>query len=120
LDGLHQLDTMHASAEGKEKRLLEMFMNVKGVKRAAIISKDGELKNADFEDDKEFVLQALTFHEAEQIGNLLKKDKPEFITLVAQSRRIVLTKYENDIIYLDIESKYQLETVLPFIEQVLS
>ena len=38
----------------------------------------------------------------------------------AQSKRIVLTEYKNDIIYLDIEAKYQLETILPFIEQVLS
>ena len=120
LDGLHQLDTMHASSEGKEKRLLEMFMNVKGVKRAAIISREGDLLKGDFEDDREFVLQSLFFYESEQIGSLIKKDKPEFITLVAQSKRIVLTKYENDIVYLDIEAKYQLETVLPFIEQVLS
>jgi len=40
--------------------------------------------------------------------------------MVAQSKRIILTEYENDFIYLDIEAKYQLETVLPFLEQVLS
>ena len=120
LDGLHQLDTMHASDEGKERRLIEMFMNVKGVKRAAIISKDGEIKKGDFQDDREFVLQALSFHEGNKIGGLLKKDKPQFISVVAQSKRIVLTEYDKDIIYLDIEAKYQLETILPFIEQVLS
>ena len=120
LEGLHQLDIMHASDEGKERRLLEMFMNVKGVKRAAIISKEGEIKNGDFRDDKEFILQALSFYEGNKIGGLLGKEKPQFITLVAQSKRIVLTEYENDIIYLDIEAKYQLEMILPFIEQVLN
>ena len=120
LEGLHQLDTMHATDEGKERRLLEMFMNVKGVRRAAIISKEGEVKKSDFQDEKEFALQALSFYEAQNISGILKKDKPQFITMVAQSKRIVLTEYENDIIYLDIEAKYQLETVLPFLEQVLS
>jgi predicted regulator of Ras-like GTPase activity (Roadblock/LC7/MglB family) len=120
LEGLHQLDTMHASDEGKERRLLEMFMNVKGVKRAAIISKEGEIKKSDFQDEKEFALHALSFYEAQNISGLLKKEKPQFMTMVAQSKRIVLTEYKNDIIYLDIEAKYQLETILPFIEQVLS
>ena len=120
LEGLHQLDTMHASDEGKERRLLEMFMNVKGVRRAAIISKEGEVQKSDFQDEKEFALQALSFYEAQNISDLLKKEKPQFITTVAQSKRIILTEYDNSIIYLDIESKYQLETVLPFIEQVLS
>ena len=120
LEGLHQLDAMHESDEGKERRLLEMFMNVKGVRRAAIITREGELKKGDFQDDKDFVLQALSIYEAENISDILKKDKPQFITLVAQSKRLILTAYENDIIYLDIEAKYQLETILPFIEQVLS
>jgi len=104
----------------KERRLLEMFMNVKGVRRAAIITREGEIKKGDFQDDRDFTLQALSFYEAENISDVLKKEKPQFITLVAQSKRIILTNYENDIIYLDVEAKYQLETILPFIEQVLS
>jgi predicted regulator of Ras-like GTPase activity (Roadblock/LC7/MglB family) len=119
LEGLHQLDAMHESDEGKERRLLEMFMNVKGVRRAAIITREGEIKKGDFQDDRDFALQALSFYEAENISDVLKKDKPQFITLVAQSKRIILTNYEKDIIYLDIDAKYQLETILPFIEQVL-
>jgi len=120
LEGLHQLDAMHESDEGKERRLLEMFMNVKGVRRAAIISREGEIKNGDFQDDRDFALQALSFYEADNVSDVLKKEKPQFITLVAQSKRIIMTRYENDIVYLDIEAKYQLETILPFIEQVLS
>lgn len=119
LEGLHQLDTMHASGEGKDRRLLEMFMSVKGVRRAAIITREGEIKKGDFQDDKEFALQALSFYEAEKISGLLKKEKSQFITLVTQSKRIILTEYNKDIIYLDIEAKYQVETILPFIEQVL-
>jgi predicted regulator of Ras-like GTPase activity (Roadblock/LC7/MglB family) len=95
-------------------------MNVKGVRRAAIITREGEIKKGDFEDDKDFALQALSFYEVENICGLLKKEKTQFITMVAQSKRIILTEYEKDIIYLDIEVKYQLETLLPFIEQVLS
>jgi len=120
LEGLHQLDAMHESDEGKERRLLEMFMNVKGVRRAAIISREGEIKNGDFQDVRDFALQALSFYEADNVSDVLKKDKPQFITLVAQSKRIIMTNYEDDIVYLDIEAKYQLETILPFIEQVLS
>jgi predicted regulator of Ras-like GTPase activity (Roadblock/LC7/MglB family) len=119
LEGLHQLDTLHASDEGKEQRLLEMFMNVKGVKRAAIISKEGESKKSEFQDEKEFALKALLFHQAQNISGLLRKEKPEFVTMVGQSKRIILTEYEENVVYLDIDAKYQLETVLPFIKQVL-
>jgi predicted regulator of Ras-like GTPase activity (Roadblock/LC7/MglB family) len=120
LEGLHHLDAMHESDEGKDRRLLEMFMNVKGVRRAAIITRDGEIKNGDIQDDKNFALQALLYYEAEHISKLLKRETPKFITLVAQSKRLLLTEYDNNIIYLDLEVKYQLETILPFIEQVLN
>ena len=120
LKALHQMDAIHESDQGKDRRLLEMFMNIKGVRRAAIITREGEIKNGDFQDAKDFALQALAFYEAENISEILKKDKPKFITLVVQSKRIILTNYEKDIIYLDIEVKSQLESILPFIEQVLS
>ncbi len=120
LDGLHQLDTTQSSGEGKDIRLLDMLMNVKGVKRAAIINRDGNVIRSEFDGDKDFPLQALTFYEVEEIASLLKKEIPQFITLVSQSRRIIMTEYDKNIIYIDLESKYQLETILPFIERVLS
>lgn len=120
LDGLHQLDTTQSSGEGKDIRLLDMLMNVKGVNRAAIINRDGNVVRSEFDGDKDFPLQALTFYEVEEIASLLKKEIPQFITLVSQSRRIIMTEYDKNIIYIDLESKYQLESILPFIEQALS
>lgn len=119
LEGLHQLDATQSSDEHKDARLLDMLMNIKGVKRAAIINRDGENVKSDFEGNKEFTLQALTFYEVEEIASLLKKEVPHFITLVSESRRIILTEYDRNIIYIDLESRYQLEMILPFIEKVL-
>ena len=120
LEGLHQLDTIQSTGEGKDMRLLEMLMNVKGVKRAALINHTGEVVNGDFKEEIESVLHAFSFFQINKISELIKREKPRFISLVSQAHRIILAEYDKNILYIDIEAKYQLETVLPFIEQVLS
>ena len=120
LEGLHQLDTRQSSSEGKDIRLLEMLMNVKGVKKAGIINREGKVVRSDFHHEKEFALQALSYFEVGKISQLLKKEEPKYISMVVKSHRIILTAYNQDIIFIEIEAKYQLETVLPFIERVLN
>jgi predicted regulator of Ras-like GTPase activity (Roadblock/LC7/MglB family) len=120
LEGLHYVDTLRASDDGKDRRVLEMLKNVKGVKNTAMIDKEGKLVRSDNDDEKEFALQALLYFEVEKISQYLKLERPKFITVVVQSQRIILTEYDKNIIYVDIEPKYQLETVLPFIEKALS
>jgi predicted regulator of Ras-like GTPase activity (Roadblock/LC7/MglB family) len=119
LDGLHQLDTLQSSAESKDVRLLEMLMTVKGVKRAAIINRDGDTIKGETNDQIDMALQALAFIEVEAISELLKREKPRFVSFVSQAQRVILTEYDKNIVYIKVEAKYQLETVLSFIEQVL-
>jgi predicted regulator of Ras-like GTPase activity (Roadblock/LC7/MglB family) len=120
LEGLHQLDTRQSSSEGKDIRLLEMLMNVKGVKKAGIINREGKVVRSDFHPEKEFALQALSYFEVGKISQLLKREEPKYISMVVKSHRIILMAYNKDIIFIEIEAKYQLETVKPFIERVLN
>lgn len=120
LEGLHHLDTNRSSDKGKEIRLIEMLMNVKGVLRVAILNHQGEIVKSDFNEERNFYITAFSFYQAEKLSGLLKRENPVFLTLVVQLRRIILTEKDKNIVYIDIDAKYQLETVLPFIEQVFN
>jgi hypothetical protein len=39
--------------------------------------------------------------------------------MISENNRIILTEKEQKIVYVEIDAKYQLETVLPFVDQVL-
>ena len=120
LEGLHQLDAKHTSDDRQNIDLIEMLMNVKGVKRAAIISHEGNIIKSDFEDQEEFLTKAFVFYQAEKLSSLMKLKNPRFLTLVAGKNRIILTEKGQKIVFMEIDAKYQLETVIPFVDQVLS
>ncbi|TFH02968.1 MAG: DUF4388 domain-containing protein [Calditrichales bacterium] len=119
LEGLHQLDTIQASEEGHDIRMVEMLMNVKGVHRAAIINREGDVLTGEAAFNKEYIILALSYYQAEKISRTVKRGKPRYLSLVSRSHRFIMTDYETNIVLVDVEAKYQLETVLPFIEQVL-
>ena len=58
LEGLHHFDTLQSSDTAREKKIISMLMNVKGVKRAAFVTTDGEPAFASFEDKDDFGLAA--------------------------------------------------------------
>lgn len=120
LEGLHQLDDIQASADGQFKHLLNMLMNVKGVTRCAVISIEGDVISANFEMDNESIVHALTFFQAISLKGLIKSTEPDFISLLVQNRRILLTRHDEHIVFIEMESKHQLESVLPFIRQAIS
>ena len=120
LEGLHQLDTQQISDDGKTIRLLNMLMNIKGVKKAAIIDRNGEILKGEPSNTNESILQALSFLQVEKINNMLKREKPQYISYVSKKNRTVLKEFDKNIIVIDIEPRYQLEILLPFIEQVIS
>ena len=119
LEGLHQLDIKQSSINSKYIRLIDMLLNVKGVIKAAMITSDGELVSGEQGTNSEFALHAFTFLEIEKLAASFGKSEPGFVSLLVQRRRILLTKYKKHIIFLELESKYQVETILPFIHQVL-
>jgi len=120
LEGLHQLDTQAISDDGKTIRLLNMLMNVKGVKKAALIDKNGNILKGETQADKDSLVQAFSYLQAEKISELLKRESPQYVSFISKTNRTILREYENNIIFIDIEPKYQLEIILPFIEQVVS
>ncbi len=120
LEGLHQLDTQQISDDGKTIRLLNMLMNVKGVKKAAIIDKKGNILKGDTQTEKDSLVQALSYLQVEKISVLLKRERTQYISFISKTNRTILREYEKNIIFIDIEPKYQLEMILPFIEQVVS
>jgi len=119
LEGLHQLDTIEIEDDSKEVRLLSMIMNVRGVKRAWIIDKKGRTVRGEAGSERESALQALIYHEAELLGRLLKLDKPGYISLVSKIKRTIVKETDKKMVIIDIEPKYQLETVMPFIDKVM-
>jgi predicted regulator of Ras-like GTPase activity (Roadblock/LC7/MglB family) len=119
LEGLHRLDLKHLSTDSKYIRLIDMLLNVKGVIKAAMITSDGELVSGERETNSEFALHAFTFLEIEKLAESFGKSEPRFISLLVQRTRILLTRYKKHIIFIELESKYQVETILPFIHQVL-
>jgi hypothetical protein len=120
LEGLHQLDTQQISDDGKSIRLLNMLMNIKGIKKVALIDKKGTILKGETPAEKDQFIQALSYLQVEKINALLKKDKPDYVSFVSKTNRTILKEYEKNIVIIDIEPRIQLETILPFIEQVVS
>jgi predicted regulator of Ras-like GTPase activity (Roadblock/LC7/MglB family) len=120
LEGLHQLDEGRTSDEGKHTHLLEMMMNVRGVKHAAILSLEGDIIAANYNVGDESILHALSFHEIQKLKELLGFSAPGLISMIEHQDRVLLMSYQNNFICVVLEAKHQLETVLPFINQVLA
>jgi predicted regulator of Ras-like GTPase activity (Roadblock/LC7/MglB family) len=120
LEGLHQLDTSQIEDGSKYIHLINLLMNVKGVKKALIIDRNGNIIKGDTQVEKETILQALIFLGGEKTAALLKKEKPRYISLVSRANRTLIAEYDKNIVYIDIEPRYQLETVLQFIDKVMA
>jgi predicted regulator of Ras-like GTPase activity (Roadblock/LC7/MglB family) len=119
LEGLHQLDTIEITDDSRSVRLLNMLMNVKGVKKAGVVNKKGMVLKGEVHSGRESALQALIYREVENLSSLLKRENPHYISLVSKIKRTVLTEYDKNIVFIDIEPKYQLETVMSFIEKIM-
>ena len=82
LDGLHQIDTRQSAEDGKNRELLEMLMNVKGVVRTAVISKGGEIVTGNFAAPEEFALSAFTILEIGLLIDAVNMDYPDFVNMI--------------------------------------
>jgi len=120
LKGLHHLDTMHISDESKHLHILSMLMNIKGVRNAALIDTEGTVLASNTRIDNSSVLTAFTFLQVEKISTLMGRNNPGFISLNSNQSRSLIAYYKQNLVYLDIENKYQLDTILVLIGQVLS
>ncbi len=120
LEGLHQFDTLQSADTAREKKLISMLMNVKGVKRAAFITAEGEPAYAAFEEKQNFILAALSMYEIDQISRMFEWDEANLISLVRDKIRIILSKVGQDITYIEFDARYQLDTILPYVEQILN
>ena len=120
LKGLHHLDTLQISDESRHFNLLSLLMNIKGVRNTAIINPDGNVLASNARIDGLSVLAAFTSLQVEKIGSLMGRDNPRFISLNTGQNRILLAFYKQNLVYLEIETKYQLDTVLALIYQVLN
>jgi len=120
LEGLHQIDTRQLAEDGKNRELLEMLMNVKGVLRSAVISKDGEMITGNFAAPDEFALSAFTVLEIGLLSDAVNLTYPDFINMIVNQNRILLKKQADEVFYIELAVKFQLDTVLPFIKKILN
>ncbi len=120
LEGLHNVDTVQASNEKPEQRVVNMLMNVKGVQNAAVISREGEVIASTFDVKDESPLVAFSYLEVKKLTDVILMDEPEFVSLQKQKIKTLMTKYNNDIAYMELDSKIQFETIIQFVRKALS
>jgi hypothetical protein len=119
LEGLHQLDDLQAKEDGGFKHLVEMIMNIRGVKRAAVFSPEGEVKAGNFDVGDDAILNAFSYIEAKQLEGLLGFSANGIISILEHQDRKIISYHNKHIIYLEMDAKYQVEAILPFLKQVL-
>ena len=120
LEGLQQKDDRLSAHDAKNQELLSMLMNVKGVNRAAIIDSEGKTITSDHEADKEFSVSAFSILQIGYMSEAAELDYPEYISLVVDQTRIILHKMNDEIVYIETASRFQIDTILPFIKKVLA
>lgn len=120
LEGLHNLDTIKATHEKPEQRIVNMLMNVKGVQNAAVISRDGNIIASTFEMKSESALIAFSYLEIKKLTDIILMDEPEYISVQKQNAKTLMTKYNNDIAYMEMDSKTQFENIIPFVKKALA
>lgn len=119
LEGMHQLDTRMSAEDSRNRGILDMLLNVKGVERAAILSLNGELITGEFKADDEFLLSAITILESGKLAESAGMDQPDFISLVTGHNRLLLKKFGSELVYIELITKVQLDGILPFVNKVL-
>lgn len=120
LEGLHQKDTRQSAEDAKTRELLEMLMNVKGVNRVAVLALDGQVITSYHDADKEFSLSAFSVLQIGYMSDAAEIEYPDYISLVVKQTRILLHRTNEEIIYIEIASRFQIDTILPFIKKVIS
>jgi predicted regulator of Ras-like GTPase activity (Roadblock/LC7/MglB family) len=120
LEGLHNVDTVQTSNDKPEQRIVNMLMNVKGVQNAAVVSRAGDVIAMSDATDEQSALIAFSYLQVKKITDLILMDEPDFFSLQKQNKKILMTKYSNDIAYMELAGKIQFETIIPFVKKALS
>jgi predicted regulator of Ras-like GTPase activity (Roadblock/LC7/MglB family) len=120
LEGLHHVDSVELSNKSQEQQNIAMLMNVKGVQNAAVITPDGKVLASIKDIDDEGVLHALSYLEVQKLNNIVSMVEPKYVSMQEQNVRILLMKFNENIIYLELETKIQIEMIIEFIKKALS
>jgi len=120
LEGLHQKDTRQSAEDAKTRELLEMLMNVKGVNHVAVLSLDGQVITSNHDAEKEFSLSAFSVLQIGYLSDAAEIEYPEYISLIVNQTRILLRRTNDEIIYIEIAARYQIDTILPFIKKIVA
>jgi len=120
LEGLQQKDDRLSSHDAKNQELLGMLMNVKGVMRAAILTLDGDVISSEHEAEKEFSVSAFSALQIGYMSEAAEIEYPKYISLVVGQTRMILHRRNDEIIYIEIAARFQVDTILPFVKKVLA
>jgi hypothetical protein len=120
LEGLQQKDDRLSSHDAQNQELLGMLMNVKGVERAAILNLDGDVISSEHEAGKEFSVCAFSVLQIGYLSESAEIAYPDYISLVVGQTRMILHKRNDEIIYIEIASRFQVDTILPFVKKVMA
>lgn len=120
LDGLNQLDVEEENPERKFNHLFERLFTVKGIKSALLLNSAGNIISSSSENIKDLkYVFTLAVCEADKIGEILARFKPEFISISCGADRYVLTRHNNLNLVMLLDNKIKLDVVLPFLKQAI-
>jgi len=121
LDGLHQLDSQDDGKERKYDHLFERLFTVKGVKQVTIFNQEGELIASSSEDKSaETMLMLFALIQTQHIGEIFRSETPEFISITASGKKIVITRYNQFLVLLEMDIKNKLDVLLPLLRQAIA
>ncbi len=121
LDGLHQLDSQEEGQDRKYEHLFERLFTVKGVERILIFDESGEVVADSSEEESESPdIYLFNILQSEALGALMQMERPEFMSVVASSKKIVLTSYNQFYVLIEMNAKNKLDIILPLLRQALA
>lgn len=121
LDGLHQLDSQEEGQDRKYEHLFERLFTVKGVERILIFDENGEVVADSSEEESESPdIYLFNILQSEALGALMQMERPEFMSVVASSKKIVLTSYNQFYVLIEMNAKNKLDIILPLLRQALA
>ena len=72
------------------------------------------------EAEKEFFVCAFAALQIRYMSESAEIEYPNYISLVVGQTRMILHRRNDEIIYIEIASRFQVDTILPFVKKVLA
>jgi len=120
LDGLHKLDDGDDNQDHKFDHLFERLFTVRGVQHITILDPNGMVLASSLQEGtKDNILFAFVRLQAEKIGEAIRFEYPEFMSVAAAAKKYIFTQYNQLNVVIEMDHKIKLDVLLPLLKQAL-